>query len=186
MKLSPRIKLGLIAALFALPIVASLVTYTFFKPEATANYGELLLPPATVTSQPFNQPDGATFSFSELLGKWVMVVSDSGACPDACVRKLLTMRQARLALGRNATRVERVLVVDDLNALDPKTVAPFEGTRLALTRTGLALPPGAANDRAHIYLVDPRGNVMMRWPAQPEWKRMLKDLERLLKASQIG
>jgi cytochrome oxidase Cu insertion factor (SCO1/SenC/PrrC family) len=186
MKLSPRLKLALIAALFALPIVASLVTYKFFRPEATANYGELLLPPATITSQPFNLPDGGTFSFPELLGKWVMVVSDSGACTDACVRKLVTMRQVRLALGRNASRVERVLVVDDLQAPDPTTVAPFEGTRLALARSGLALPPGAANDRAHIYLVDPRGNVMMRWTAAPEWKRMLKDLERLLKASQIG
>ena len=50
----------------------------------------------------------------------------------------------------------------------------------------MVLPPGAANDRAHIYLVDPLGNVMMRWPAKPDMRRMLKDLERLLKASQIG
>jgi cytochrome oxidase Cu insertion factor (SCO1/SenC/PrrC family) len=186
MKLSARMKLALIASLFALPMVASFVVYKFFRPEATANYGELLLPPATITPQPFNRPGGGTFSFSDLLGKWVLVVSDSGACPQACTGKLVTMRQVRLALGRNAERLERVLVVDDLNDLDPKAVVAFEGTQLALTRTGLALPLGASNDRAHIYLVDPRGNVMMRWTAQPDWRRMLKDLERLLKASQIG
>jgi hypothetical protein len=62
----------------------------------------------------------------------------------------------------------------------------FEGTLVALTPTGMHLPPGAANDRAHIYLVDPNGNVMMRWPAATDRKRMLKDLDRLLRASQIG
>ena len=45
---------------------------------------------------------------------------------------------------------------------------------------------GPANDRAHIYLADPHGNVMMRWSSQPDFRGMLKDLVRLLKASQIG
>jgi hypothetical protein len=92
----------------------------------------------------------------------------------------------RLALGRNAARVERVLVVDDLRRPDPALPGEFAGMRLALTPTGLALPPGAGNDRAHVYLVDPRGNVMLRWPAGADRKRMLADLQRLLKASQIG
>jgi hypothetical protein len=35
-------------------------------------------------------------------------------------------------------------------------------------------------------VADPHGNVMMRWPAQPDPRRMIRDLERLLKASQIG
>jgi hypothetical protein len=48
------------------------------------------------------------------------------------------------------------------------------------------LPPAPANDRAHIYLIDPRGNVMMRFPAAADGKRMLRDLGRLLRASQIG
>ena len=65
-------------------------------------------------------------------------------------------------------------------------LAEFEGTRVVLTPTGLTLPLGAGNDRAHLYLVDPRGNVMMRWPAAADRKRMLGDLQRLLKASQIG
>jgi len=62
----------------------------------------------------------------------------------------------------------------------------LDGTVVAFTPAGMSLPPGAANDRAHIYLVDPRGNVMLRWPAGAERKRILADLKRLLKASQIG
>lgn len=186
MKIGPRAKLLALAALFLAPILASLAVYHFFRPEATANYGELLLPPATITGHGFGRADGTTFRFDEMRERWVLVASDSGACTAACIEKLTAMRQVWLALGRNASRVGRVLVVDDLHAPDAALAAGFEGMVVATTPTGMQLPPGPANDRAHIYLVDPRGNVMMRWPAHPEMRRMLKDLERLLKASQIG
>jgi cytochrome oxidase Cu insertion factor (SCO1/SenC/PrrC family) len=186
MRLTPRAKLLLLVSLFMLPIVASLVAYRFFRPEPTANYGELLLPPATVTSHVFGRDGGDRFGFSDLRDKWVLVASDSGACAAPCVDKLATMRQVRLALGRNASRIVRVFVVDDLHAPDRAALGGFEGMVVATTPPGMQLPPGAANDRAHIYLVDPRGNVILRWPAKAEMRRMYKDLERLLKASQIG
>jgi hypothetical protein len=186
MKLSPRAKLALLAALFLAPIVASVVAYRFFRPEPTANYGELLLPPAAISSHSFGRSDGRTFAFSELRGLWILVASDSGACEAPCMEKLTAMRQVRLALGRNAARLGRVFVVDDSRAPARAPFAVFEGTIVALAPAGTSLPAGAANDRAHIYLVDPLGNVMMRWPARPQLKAMLQDLERLLKASQIG
>ena len=185
MKLGPRAKLLLLAALFALPIVASFLAWRFMEARPTANYGELL-PAVQVTTQPFEQPGGGRFGFESLRGRWLLVASDSGACPERCREKLLTLRQVRLALGRNASRVERVFVVDDLQPPAAAALAGLEGMRVALTPRALSLPAGAANDRAHIYLVDPHGNVMMRWPAAPDARRMLKDLERLLKASQIG
>ena len=186
MKLSPRIKLLLIVAVFAAPIAASVGTYLFMHVEPTANYGELLLPPAQVTTHAFSREDGAAFHFGDLRDRWILVASDSGECAMACAQKLHMMRQVRIALGRDATRVVRVLVVDDLKAPDHAALDPLEDLVVAITPRGLALPPGAANDRAHIYLVDPRGNVMMRWPESPDFRRMLKDLQTLLKASQIG
>lgn len=186
MRIGARAQLVLLASLFALPIVASLITYRYLRPAATANYGELLLPPSDITAQSFDRDGGGRFAFAELAGKWVLVTSDSGACGAACVEKLTILRQVRLALGRNASRVERVLVVDDTRPPDRQALAPFEGMVVALTPTGMRLPPGAGNDRAHIYLADPRGNVMLRWPANADRRRMLMDLERLLKASQIG
>lgn len=187
MKLGPRARLLLLVSIFAIPIAASYIASTFLRPEATANYGELLLPPRTVTSQPFERAGGGAFRFDDLRGKWVIVASDSGDCPADCREKLHAMNQTRLALGRNASRVERVFVVDDVRAPDAGALlAAYQGLQLAVTPRGLSLPPGAANDRAHIYLVDPRGNVMLRWPAKPEYRRMFRDLERLLKASQIG
>ena len=186
MNLGPRGKLLLIVACFGLPIAASYLAYYFSNPEPTGNYGELLLPPARITPQPFARLDEGAWSFAELRGRWILAASDSGACPATCIDKLTTIRQVQLALGRKASRVARVFVVDDLRRPDAAALQAFEGMAVAITPTGMHLPPGAANDRAHIYLVDPNGNVMMRWPAAAEPKRMLKDLDRLLKASQIG
>ena len=173
-------------ALFALPIVASTIVYLFFRPEATANYGELLAPPQLVTTARYLRTGGGEFRFAELRGKWILIASDSGACPESCKAKLTLMRQVRLMLGRNADRVSRVFVADDTQALAPQALAPFEGTVSITPPRGLALPLAPVNDRAHIYLVDPLGNVMMRFPANADPRRMLKDLERLLRASQIG
>jgi cytochrome oxidase Cu insertion factor (SCO1/SenC/PrrC family) len=184
--IGPRAKLAGLAALFAAPIVASLLAYKFLTPNPTGNHGELLLPPRAISAQPFEGEGGKRFEFSALRGKWILVTSDSGACELACRGKLEAMRQVRLALGRNAERVTRVLVVDDVTPPAPGAFEAYEGTQVALTPRGMSLPPGAVNDRAHIYLVDPNGNVMMRWPGDAPRKHLLLDLQRLLKASQIG
>jgi cytochrome oxidase Cu insertion factor (SCO1/SenC/PrrC family) len=186
MKLGPRGKLVAIMALFVVPIAASVLAYNFMDVKPTANYGELITPPAAITTQRFTRPDGSAFAFEELRGRWALVASDAGACPAACEEKLATMRQARLALGRNASRVERVFVVDDGAAPRAETLAPLAGMVVALAPPADRMRAEAANDREHIYLVDPNGNVMMRWPHAPDGRRMIKDLERLLKASQIG
>src|SRR5204862_7059206 len=82
-KLTGRMKLLLIVAGFALPIVASYVAYFFYKGEATGNYGELLLPPARITSHPFGRMDGSAWTFDDIRGRWALAISDAGACPGA-------------------------------------------------------------------------------------------------------
>ncbi len=182
----PRLKLLAIMALFVAPIAASWLAFHCLRPAATANYGALLTPPAQITTTRFLRAGGGDFRFEELRGKWVLLVSDSGACPQACVAKLTMMRQVRLMLGRNAQRVVRVFVADDTRPIASGVLAPFEGTVVITPPVGMTQPLAPVNDRAHFYLVDPLGNVMMRYPADAEPRGMLKDLERLLKASQIG
>jgi cytochrome oxidase Cu insertion factor (SCO1/SenC/PrrC family) len=186
MKLGPRGKLILIMAIFAAPVVASYVAYFYVRPQPTAQHGELLLPPAQASEAAFRRPGGAPFSFKDLRGRWVLVAMDAAACDEPCLAKLIAMRQVRLALGRNASRVERVFVVEDGREPDPREMGAFPGMEVALSPPGAALAPRAAGDRVHVYLVDPNGNVMMRWRAGDDPKGMLKDLERLLRASQIG
>ena len=176
----------LVMACFAAPIVASLATYRFFRPEPTGNYGELLLPPQVVPARTLVAEDGTTFRFEQLRDRWILVASDSADCGQACVAKVHLTRQVRLALGRDADRVARVLVIQGDGPLRGQGLDAREDLIVARRPEGMALPAVPARDPEHIYLVDPRGNVMMRWPARADFRRMLKDLQTLLKASQIG
>ncbi len=183
-----RIKLLALAAFFAVPVVAGYVAYFFdLAPGSAANYGTLI-PAQPLSDTPLKAIDGRPFSFSELRGKWALVQFDSGACAAYCERKLYFMRQVRKALGKDMTRVERVWLLNDSEALGARLLDAIEGTRLART-TGTTFAAGFPAERTpvdHIYLVDPHGNLMMRFPRDPDPSRMLKDLQRLMKVSGIG
>ena len=135
------------------------------------NYGELVAP-RTLAGAPFD----------ELRGKWVLVAFDAAACDAYCERKLYFMRQVRTAQGKDQARIERLWIVTDAAAPRPELLRAIEGTRLSTARPGGF--PGDPPE--HIYLVDPLGNLMMRFPRDPDPSKMLKDLQRLLKYSQIG
>ena len=173
----------LIAVLFALPLIASYLAFFVWRPEGRLNYGDLLeLRP--LAEMPIRELDGRTFRFAELRGKWVMVSIDGGACARSCEAKLFMMRQQRLMQGREMERVERAFLVDDDAPLLMELMREFGGTRVL--RAGgsplLNAFPAQSARRDHIYLIDPRGNLMMRFPGAPDPYRMNKDFDRLFKA----
>jgi hypothetical protein len=174
--------LWLIAAMAATPVAASYLLYYFWQPGRTANYGELLEPRA-LPDPPLALADGAPFRLSRLRGKWVLVTVDAG-----CDRKLLYLRQLRLTQGKNKERVERVWLVADGAVPRAEATAAYPGTWLvragAAELLGVFPAAGAVSD--HIYVVDPLGNLIMRFPRDPDPRLMIKDLARLLKASQVG
>lgn len=179
--------LWLIVLLTTAPVAASYLIYYFWQPAHTVNYGDLIGPLA-LPDPALTLADGAPFRLSQLRGKWVLVSVDSGGCGVHCDEKLLYMRQLRLTQGKDADRVERVWLITDDLAPRAESVANYPGTWLVrAAATGLsALFPaqGAVSD--HIYVVDPLGNLMLRFPREPDPRRMIKDLSRLLRASQIG
>jgi hypothetical protein len=167
-----RNKLVWVAAVCIAPFVLGTAAYLLrWTPGTAANYGELIAP------RPLSAP-----ALAPLRGKWVLVAFDAAACDAYCERKLYFMRQARRAQGEGASRVERLWVLTDGAQPRPELLAAIEGTRLA--RFPAAEFPGAAAD--HIYLVDPLGNLMMRFPREPDPARMIRDLQRLLKYSRSG
>jgi hypothetical protein len=172
-----RLKLLALFALFALPVAGGWVAYlTGWVPGTTSNYGALLAP------RPLAQAPLAA-----LRGKWILVQLDGGACDAHCEKKLYVMRQVRRAQGKNMGRVERLWIVTDAQAPRAELLAAIEGTRLHRAEPGLAASFPAERAAAdHIYLVDPMGNLMMRFPRGPDPGRMVKDLERLLKYSSFG
>src|SRR5688572_33423347 len=181
-----RLSLWLIVALTAAPVAASYFLFYFWPPERTVNYGELI-EPRPLPDAPLATAGGAPFRVSQLKGKWVLVSVDGGRCEAHCERKLLYMRQLRLTQGKNMDRIERLWLVSDEAAPRGGKALAAEGTRLARAAPDLMRAfPAARSAADHIYLVDPLGNLMMRFPRDPEPRLMIKDLARLLKASQVG
>lgn len=183
-----RIKLLALAAFFALPVLAGYVVYFFgWTPGGAANYGTLL-PPQPLPDATLLGADQRPLKFSEMRGKWLLVQFDSGACDAYCERKLYFMRQVRKALGKDMTRVERVWLVTDTQEPKAALLEAIDGTQLARPQKGEfgTAFPAERSTTDHIYLVDPLGNLMMRFPRDPNPSRMLKDMQRLMKASRIG
>jgi cytochrome oxidase Cu insertion factor (SCO1/SenC/PrrC family) len=183
-----RIKLLALAAFFALPVVAGYVVYFFdLAPGSTANYGTLL-PARPLSEATLQGLDGKPVRTGDLRGKWLLVQFDSGECAEYCERKLYFMRQVRKALGKDMSRVERLWLITDGQLPKERLKEAIEGTRLART-AGASIAaefPAERSAADHIYLVDPHGNLMMRFPRDPDPSKMLKDLQRLMKVSGIG
>jgi cytochrome oxidase Cu insertion factor (SCO1/SenC/PrrC family) len=180
-----RRTLIVLALLCAAPVVASYVAYYWLKPAAHVNYGELLdpVPIPEITGISF---DGGGFRLSAYRGRWVMLAADAGPCEETCRRKLYATRQARTIQGREQERVVRVWITNAMS-LREEALAQHPGLVAAHVDSAQwpALPgPGGAT--GNIYLIDPLGNLVLRYSADPDIKRMANDLERLLRASRIG
>lgn len=185
-KRTSRLSLWLIIALTAAPVAASYFIFYFWPPERTVNYGELI-EPRPLPDLPLATAGGAPFRLSQLKGKWVLVSVDRASCDAYCELKLVYMRQLRLTQGKNMDRVERVWLVADEEPPRGAEALAAEGTRVVRADAELVKAfPAPASSADHIYLVDPLGNLMMRFPRGAEPRLMIKDLARLLKASQVG
>jgi len=169
---SPRLKLVAILLACAAPLVLAWIAWHFgWGTGSAGNYGELIAP-RTLSGPPFQ----------ELRGKWILVSFDAAACDAYCERKLYFMRQTRKAQAKEQSRLERLWLITDAGAPRPELLAAIEGTRIERAKSD-AFP---GNPVDHIYLVDPLGNLMLRFPRDPDPSKIIKDLQRLLKYSQIG
>ncbi len=159
-----RLKLLLLAAFFALPVAASfLLWWLDLAPGTAGNYGTLIAP-RPVPAAPV----------AALKGRWILVQFDGGACAAACESKLYLMRQVRRAQGREMQRIERLWLVTDGVTPRPELLAAIEGTVIAPAG---ALPAAFAADGAHndhVYIIDPLGNLMLRFPRDPDPARVIR------------
>jgi hypothetical protein len=173
----------LIAAVAIAPIIASYAAYYLFPRSPAANYGTLL-PTAPIAGVEGMRADGSKFRLEDLRGSWVLVAHGRGDCDAVCERKLYATRQARTMQGREQERIVRVWLVAG-DALPPAALlAQHPG--LVVVRVPEAVPalfPGGADP---LYLIDPLGNLVLRYPDDPDIKGIARDMTRLLKASRIG
>jgi hypothetical protein len=180
-----RLKLWLLIAICAAPVAASYVAYYVVRPSGHVNYGELLAP-RPVPATALTTLDGRELRPSALEGDWVLVVADSASCDERCRRNLVYTRQVRLAQGKETERIARLWLLTDDGNPDPALLADQPDVRVVHARDSALLRalPAERSPADHIYVIDPLGNLMMRFPPNPDPQRMLKDLARLLRHSQ--
>jgi hypothetical protein len=187
MQLSARGKFLILVGVFASPLVAAYIALAGWRPAGHSNYGDLLA--VTPLQQTVGATlDGAPYSLASLHGKWVMVHVGTAACDAACARQLYFMRQARVAQGKDQSRIERLWVLTGSGEPDAALLRDQPGLHVWRPSDAAFAEqfPAAATRSQHIYLIDPLGNLMLRFPVRPDFKGMMKDLKLLLAASHIG
>jgi hypothetical protein len=182
-----RINLVLIFAVFAVPLIAAYLSFYVWPPQSRLNYGELI-EPKTLPDVPLVDAQGKEFPPSKLRGKWIMLTVDSADCGEACNHKLYLMRQIRISMTKEMNRIERVMLLRGGAKLPPELAAKYPGMHV-LTGTIDALlqtlgPEANVND--YIFLIDPVGQIMMRYVKNPDPAGIRRDLSRLLSVSQVG
>jgi len=188
----------LITVFFAPLLLAFILYYGVgVRPSGSTNKGDLIHPPVPLPEIALpNAASGATDQYlpaNMLRGKWTMLFIGDGACDPRCREALTLMRQTRLALNDDVTRVQRLFLITenccDSNYLETEhrglllgRINSPEGKTLLET-----FPDGAAAAQGgRIYLVDPLGNLMMKYEPNAPKKAVLEDLKKLLKLSHIG
>lgn len=186
-----RIKMLLVWAVCAAPVVASYLTYYVIKPQGRTNYGELIMPPKALPADndlALTDLQGQAVKPASLKGQWLLVVVANGACDAQCENQLYLQRQLRETLGKEKDRLDRVWLIPDQAAVPVALMPGLKNawvlrTPQAELQRWLMPEPGQALG-AHLYLVDPRGDWMMRFPAHADPSRIKKDLARLMKANE--
>jgi cytochrome oxidase Cu insertion factor (SCO1/SenC/PrrC family) len=184
----PRRELWLLLLVTIAPIVASYLAYYVWRPATFKNYGELIVL-TSLSGVAAAQPDSAPpFDAEGLKGRWVLVMVDAGSCAAQCREKLLQMRQLRLMQGKDQDRVARAWLLDDDALPTPDVLKDYDGTVVVPAKASplIGKLPADSALRDHLFLVDPLGNLMMRFPKDADPNRIKKDLTHLLKVSRIG
>jgi hypothetical protein len=183
---------GALAALFLLPLALAFYTYyaTDWRPVGRVNHGTLISPARPLPAVALARAPGSDGAAAATLrGGWTLVYLGDGACDADCRAALLVMRQTRLSLNNDMTRVARVFLVTGECCADSARGA--EAGLAVLDASGSAAAPLLAQfpaaERAHsIYVVDPLGNLMMSYDARVDPHGLLQDLRMLLRLSHIG
>jgi hypothetical protein len=152
-----------------------------------------------LSALPQDNPRLALASLGDFRGRWLLVRVGPSSCDEDCLRQLYVMRQLRLTTGRERDRVERLWLVTDAGTPAAQSLADYAGTWVLsvpkadtdLWPREIPMQPASAAmatvpTAGHLWLIDPLGNLMMRFPLDPDPAKMKKDLMKLLKASRVG
>lgn len=185
-----RIALLLFAIGFGPMIVASVMFYTgWMNPTGQSNNGTLIQPPVALSDLGLvngeGQPLADRFGPQQADATWMMLVVAGGECAAECQEQVYLARQVNTALGKNQDRMQRAAYLEQ----PPADLSGYPNMPLLELRNGASprWPGNVDIERTpQIYVIDPFGNVMMRYGPGHTGKAMLEDLKHLMKISHIG
>jgi cytochrome oxidase Cu insertion factor (SCO1/SenC/PrrC family) len=183
---------GLLAGVFFLPLALSFYMYygAGWRPAASTAHGELYSPARPIPMAELRDAKGAVAPLNVLSEKWALVYVGDGTCDAACKSSLYFMRQTRLSLNNEMTRVARVFLAtgqccnSELLEREHPGLITLDASGPEAAELIATFPP---TDRAQsLFIVDPLGNLVMRYDTRESPKGLLDDLKKLLKLSHIG
>jgi hypothetical protein len=187
---SGRISLLLVLFVCALPVIFSYLTYYVIRPQSSSAYGELIDPPRVLPDLPVTNLENQASNLQDLRGQWLLVTVSGGACNLDCENLLYVQRQLHKSLGKEQAKLDRVWLVTDAAPIAPKLIDALNGAtvlRINADSLGQWLSPAADRSLSdHLYLIDPMGRWMMRFPPHPDASsatKIKRDVERLLRAA---
>jgi hypothetical protein len=190
----------LLLVLFAAPLAGAFWLYygSSWRPALRTNHGELVTPVTLpeialplASAGPGGGAAGARAAAGVLRGRWTLLVVGQGksGCDAACRDTLVYARQTWLSLAQLAPRAQRVLLAG-AGCCDLDYLQREHAGLIALDTSGaeaaslLQLVP-RTRDGA-IFVVDPLGNLMMRYDVRQDPRGLREDLRKLLELSHIG
>ena len=194
-----RLKLIAIAAAFFGPFL--IATLLYFSPQTSLvpqpkSHGELISPPTPLVRLEARDTKLRPLPQNTLLGKWTLAYWNDEICALWCQTELFKMRQVRLSLGRDLTRLQTLYFAKPTHkpALTDPLSKPLNTLHLRNPQLIIAklIEQSKIEQQMNtfplknIYLIDPLGNVMMRYSKITNSKGMLKDIKKLFKISKVG
>ncbi|MGA0582454.1 MAG: SCO family protein [Castellaniella sp.] len=180
------------------PVAFALLAYYVpslgLRPESRTHYGQLIEPQRPIPGDlALRDEQGQPYDLSQLKGQWLLISAGPGACPESCVRGLFVLRNSHASQGKEVDRLERVWFITDDAPAAPVVDEAYAGTHILRAdpaRLAAWLAPDAADPVAELarglWIVDPLGHLMMRFPDAQQPEAVRDDIRTLLKNSRIG
>ena len=150
----------------------------FWVPDSRSYHGELI----------GNGQTRADIGVQADEDRWQLLVTAPTACAAECQQLVYLARQLQISLGRDASRASHALASAQPLSAEYETKLKAEYPQLQ--RLPLDLPTfkqnAAVPGDAQLWIVDPHGNLVLRYDARVKGKDLLNDLRHLLKLSNIG
>lgn len=189
-----RTKAAILAMLFLGPLLGAFIWYYGLGARlipGQINNAPLVDPPVTLSEFQNSEYEGTTVTLSDLRRKWTIIHIIDGRCDQACQTFLYNTRQVRLAVGKDAHRISRMILLESADAVQSIRQEHPDAWLIMVADNGIEeqlLPIIEQFDQSsnRALLIDPLGNVMMAIPDDLSPKLMLKDFKKLLKLSRIG